>query len=347
MIRLLTILLMISCSAMAQQAMPPANVVTANVQAGEVHPTSKMVGLVLFDRMSEVAGEKEGLIKQHYFDTGLVVSQGDVLVELDTQLMQQDISIIRAQITEADAEINKLDNELKRLESLKKQSVASQSAYENAFFDLKAQRSRKTTLVRRLERLQIEIEKSKVRAPFDGIVLEKKKDLGDWLGHGDVVARLGSVSGVRAIIPVAERLMPYQQPGQEFRVTLPGIDKQITGKFSGWVPFAELRSKSVYMKIALPYEKGMVENMSAEIEIPTAEPRKMLLLPRAALLQKQDASAVYTIKDGAAMLTPVKVLARIGDQIGVQSDGLDKDMPVVIDGNDRLQPGQAVNIVKP
>jgi RND family efflux transporter MFP subunit len=345
MTRLLIILLLSSFSAMAQQQMPPANVVTANIEEGEVNPTSTMVGLVLFDRMSEVAGEKEGIISQHYFDTGLVVEKGDVLVELNTELLLQDISILRSQVSEADAEIQKLGNELKRLESLKKQSVASQSSYENTYYDLQAQKSRKATLIHRLERLQLEQEKSKVRAPFDGIVLERKKDLGDWLGHGDVVARLGSTSGVRAIIPVAERLMPYQQPGQEIEVTLPGINKKLTGKFSGWVPFAELRSKSVYMKIALPYEKGMVENMSAEVEIATARPSRMLLIPRAALLQRQDAPAVYTIKEGVAALIPIKILARVGDQIGIESEQLGSGMSLVVDGNDRLKPGQPVNII--
>lgn len=344
--RLLILLLVIPLAAIAQQAMPPANVVTAIVEEGEINPTGKMVGVLLFDRMSEVASEEEGIIDQHFFDTGLVVNKGDVLVELNTELLSKDIMIVRGQIGEADAEMKKLDSELKRLDTLKKQSLASQSAYENTYYDLKAQKNRKTTLLRRFERLQLKQEKSKVRAPFDGIVLEKKKELGDWLGHGDVVARLGSTSGVRAIIPVAERLMPYQHPGQEYEVFLPGIRKQIRGRFSGWVPFAELRSKSVYMKIVLPYEKGMVENMSTEVQVATAQPRKLLLIPRAALLQTQDAPGVYTIKDGKAVITHVKIIARVGDQIGIESQDLKAGMPVVIDGNDRLKPQQPVNIIK-
>lgn len=342
--RALMVLLFLPVSVFAQQAMPPANVVTASVESGEIHPTSKLIGVVRFDRVSEVASEEEGIIDQHFFDTGLTMRKDDVLVALNTDLLQQDISILRAQIGESAAELSKLQKELKRLESLKKQSVASQSAYENTYYDLKAQTNRKTTLMRRLERLQLQLEKSRVKAPFDGIVLEKKKELGDWLGHGDVVARLGSTSGVRAIIPVAERLIPFQQPGLSYEVTLPAIDKTITGNFTGWVPFAEVRSKSSYMKIALPYEKGMIENMSAQVEIATAAPRKLLIIPRAALLQKQDASSVYTITDGKAVAVDIKILARTGDQIGVESSQLKPGMQVIVEGNDRLQPGQSVNV---
>ena len=344
--RALIILLLLPLSVFAQQAMPPANVVTANVETGEIHPTSKMIGVIRFDRVSEVASEEEGIIEKHLFDTGLTLNKGEVLVELNTDLLQQDISILRAQIGESEAEVIKLSKELKRLESLKKQSVASQSAYENTYYDLQAQRNRKITLVRRLERLQLKLEKSKVKAPFNGIVLEKLKDLGDWLGHGDVVARLGSTSGVRAIIPVAERLIPHQEPGREYEVSLPAIGKTIIGSFTGWVPFAEVRSKSSYMKIALPYEKGMIENMSAEVQIATAAPRELLIIPRAALLQNQAAPSVYTVADGKAVVADVTIIARTGDRIGVESRQLQPGMPVVVEGNDRLQPGQAVNIIE-
>jgi len=338
------LLLLIPASGLAQTG-APANVAIAEVQENEIHPTSKMVGVIRFDRVSEVAGEEEGVITGHHFDTGLVVKKGDVLAELDTDYIQQDISILRSQLAENEAEIQKLAKELKRLESLKKQSVASQSAYENTFYSHKAQRSRKTTLMRRLERLQLQLEKSHIRAPFDGLVLEKKKDLGDWMGQGDAVARLGSTSGVRAIIPVAERLLKYQQPGDEFEVFIPGLKRRMAGLFSGWVPFVEVRSKSVYMKIMLPYEPGMVENMSAEVNVATQSPRKLRLLPRAALLQKPGQPSVYTIKDGKATMATVNIVARIGDQIGVDDPTITVGMPVVVDGNDRLHPGQIVNIV--
>jgi len=140
--------------------------------------------------------------------------------------------------------------------------------------------------------------------------------------------------------------MQYQHPGQEYDVFLPGIRKQIRGKFSGWVPFAELRSKAVYMKIVLPYEKGMVENMSAEVEIATAQPRQLLLIPRAALIQNQDANSVYTIKEGKAVMANIKIVSRVGDRIGIESQDLEAGMPVVVDGNDRLKPQQPVNIIQ-
>lgn len=343
--RLLLLLLLVSATLSAQQQMPPANVVTAEVTSGQVNPTGKMVGLILFDRMSSVAGEIEGIVKDHYFDTGLVVNKGDALIQLDSGLLTKDIQATAAQLGATSADIEKQQNELKRLESLKKQSVASQSAYDNTFFELKALRSRYMALSHQKEKLELEVEKATVRAPFDAIVLEKKIEQGDWLGHGDTVARLGSTSGVRAIIPVDERLMRYQEVGQEYQVKLPALNREITGRFSGWVPFAELRSKAVYMKIALPYETGMVENMSAEVEVATAESSSMLLIPRAALLQNQQAPGVYTIKEGTALFAPVKILARSGEQIGVSSEVLSAGMPVVIDGNDRLKPGQPVNII--
>ncbi len=339
------LILSLSAPLQAQQEMPPANVVVADLSEGNSSPSSKMVGVLRFDHMSEVAAEREGLITKHYFDTGQTVKQGELLLELDSALIEKDISIARSRIAEVDAQVQKLSKALKRQESLKGKSLASQSAYENTLYDLQATRSQRVTLQRQLERLQVQLQQSKVKAPFDGLVLEKTKEQGDWLGHGDSLARLGSTSGVRAIIPVAERLIPFQKVGKQYEVTLPAINRTITGTFQGWVPFVEVRSKSAYMKIMLPYEKGMLEHMSTEVDIATAQPQKLLMIPRAALLQNSQASAVYTIDNDKAVTTEIEIISRDAEFIAAKSSALKAGMQVIVDGNDRLKPGQAVNVI--
>ena len=342
--RLIFFVLLFSPLAQAQQP-PPAQVVTTVVTTEVLSPTSKMVGLLRFTQVSQVAADVEGLISTHSFDTGWVLKKGTVMAQLNTDYAQKDRAILRSQILEADAEIEKLAREVKRLDSLKQGQLASRSAYDEAFFSHKILQERKKTLQARLDRLQLSIEKSKVRAPFDGIVLEKLRDQGDWLGKGDALARLGSTNGVQAIIPVSEMLLPYQQSGQEFEVTIPALKRTIIGRLTGVVPFAELRSKSVYLKIALPYEEGMIEHLSVETEVSTASPRQLLLLPRAALLQSQGADTVYTIVDGKAAPVIVQIVTRRGDFIAVESADIKPGMAVIVDGNDRLRPGQAVEPV--
>jgi len=343
-VRFILFILLFSPLAQAQQP-PPARVVTATVKTQELSPTSRMVGVLRFTQVSQVAADIEGLITTHNFDTGWVLKKGTVMAELNADFILKDMEIIRSQILEADAEIEKLAREVKRLGALKQDQLASRSTYDEAFFNHKILQERKKTLQRRLERMQLSLEKSKVRAPFDGIVLEKLADQGDWLGKGDALARLGSTSDVQAVIPISEMLLPYQQSDSEFEVLIPALNRTIKGSLTGIVPFAELRSKSVYLKIALPYEEGMLEHLSAETQVPTATPRLLQMIPRAALLQNQGADMVYTIVDGKATPVTVNIITRSGDFIAVDSTNIQPGMSVIVDGNDRLRPGQPVQAI--
>ncbi|HEC17463.1 MAG TPA: efflux RND transporter periplasmic adaptor subunit [Sedimenticola sp.] len=342
--RLLLFMLLFAPAVQAQEP-PPARVVTALVEERELSPAARMVGLLGFWRVSEVAGEVEGLIVTHNFDTGTMLKKGEVLAELDTELLRKDIEAVNSQIAEAGAEVEKLALEVSRLAPLKRAQAASRSAYDEAFYSHKALVKRRDTLERQRERLQLLLKKSRVRAPFDGIVLEKKKELGDWLGRGEPLARLGAVDAVQVVVPVSESLLPFQHAGHEFDLFVPALGRSLKGRLRGVEPFAEVRSKSVYLKIGLPYEAGMIENLSVEVEVPTADPRRLRLIPRGALLQSPGADMVYTVAEGKAVPLPVHIVARTGEFIAVDDAGVSAGMAVVVDGNDRLRPGQAVQVI--
>ena len=343
-IRFLLFGLLFSSLALAQQP-PSARVVTTIVKTAELNPTSYMVGVLRFVQVSQVAAEVEGLISEHNFDTGWVLKKGAVMAQLDTDFIYKDMAIIRSQVLEADAEIEKLAREVKRLDSLKQGQLASRSAYDEAFFSHKILLEQKKTLQKRLDRLRLSLEKSKIRAPFDGIVLEKLKDKGDWLGKGDALARFASTDGVQAVIPISEMLLPFQQSGREYEVAIPALKRNFKGTLTGVIPFAELRSKSVYLKIGISYEEGMIEHLSVESQVPTAAPRQLQLIPRAALLQSRGADMVYTIVEGKAAPINVNIVSRRGGFIAVDDANIKSGMVVIVDGNDRLRPGQPVQVV--
>ncbi len=341
---LLGLMLMAAASA---QGLPPARVVTAAVTEQALSPSTRMLGVLRFLQVAEVPAEVEGLIVRHDFDTGWVLEKGAVMVELNQDFLRKDMDILRSQMDELDAETEKHARELARLESLKKDNMASRSSYDESYYALAALRKQRNTLTHRLERIQIAVEKSQVRAPFQGLVLEKKKELGDWVDKGDVLARLGAIASMQVIVPVSETLLPFQQPGKIFEVHIPALEKSFQGMLTGLVPFAETRSKSVYLKLALPYEAGMIENLTAEVEVPTAATRRLRLIPRAALLQSAGSNTVYTLVDGKATPLSVNIVARSGPFIAVDDADIKPGMPVVVDGNDRLRPGQPVQVIEP
>lgn len=341
--------LTLSLLGLAAQAQdkPPARVVVTEVQEQEVHPTSHMTGVLRFDRVTHLSPEVSGQIKAMRLTDGLHVKQGEMVAEISGDFLRQDIAIAEAEIGDVEAQIAQKAAELKRLSALEKSNVASKSAYDEALYGLRALRARKKATQLRVERLKLELERGTIRAPFDGVVLERSQDVGEWAKPETSLGRLAATEYVLAVFPIAEAFVPYQVMGAEMEVTIPALRKTLTGKLHGFVSTTEVRTKSVYLKVELPYEDGMLENLSVEADIPTGEHRILRTLPRAALIQAPGKPTVYTITDGKAEAVKFDIAARIGDQVASNDDAIKPGMKVVIDGNDRLRPGQAVQVVDP
>ncbi|MET0087986.1 MAG: efflux RND transporter periplasmic adaptor subunit [Sedimenticola sp.] len=341
---LLSCLLLLPALLPAADAPAPTQVVVAAVEEREITETSRLVGVIDFDRISEVSGEISGLITEQRAIEGALVRQGEALVTLNTDLLRKDMDIKRRERAQVSADLEKTGRTVKRLESLLKKNSASRQAYDDARFDYRALQQKSETLEQELQRLTLQIEKSTVRAPFTGIVLEKMKEQGEWLAPGSPVCRLASTDGVIAKIALSEKLVRYQQPGDKVALTVSALGLQTKGAIAGFVPELDLRSKSALLKIALPYQPGMLQNMSVVAEVSSSDKRMLRLVPRDALVRMKGKDHVYIVEENSARLQPITIVARNTDSLGVADPQISAGMTVIVDGNDRLRPGQSVSV---
>ncbi|OQX31012.1 MAG: hypothetical protein B0D96_03900 [Candidatus Sedimenticola endophacoides] len=329
----------------AQPAPAPAKVAVASVEEREYAESSRLSGVIDFDRISEVSGEVSGLITEQLAVEGSLVRQGDPLVRLNSDLILKDMDIKRREQAQVGADIQNVGGSLKRLERLLKNNSASRQAYDEALFDLQALEQKRATLGQQLQRLELQLEKSTVRAPFDGLVLAKLKERGEWLTPGSPVCRLASTADVIAKIAISESLVRYQRPGGSVGISIESMDREFEGRTLGFSPVADLRSKSALLKIGLPYESGMIQNMTVSAEIPSGARRTLRMVPRDALVRIEGQDFVYTIEENTAKMVPVEIAVRNGEFLGVSEPPLRAGMLVVVDGNDRLRPDQPVTVV--
>ncbi|MEJ1472244.1 MAG: hypothetical protein RPU59_14445, partial [Candidatus Sedimenticola sp. (ex Thyasira tokunagai)] len=105
-----------------QQTPPPARVVVAKVVEQELAATSRLIGVIDFDRISEVSGETSGLITRQNAVEGMQVKAGDPLVELNTDLIHKDMDIKQMQRAQVSADLNRVGATLKRLKNLLKKN---------------------------------------------------------------------------------------------------------------------------------------------------------------------------------------------------------------------------------
>ena len=330
--------------AAAQQ--PPAKVVTTKVFAKELAQTRPMVGVVDFDKTAGLSPEISGLIASHSIKEGIVVKKGAALVRLNTDFLEKDIAIINQEILQLGFTIQKTEKNLARLRSLRKEKVATEKEYDDLDFSLKELFTQRESLKVKLAKKELELAKSTLRAPFDGLVLAKYKSQGEWISPGVAVCLLGSIKDLVVRVAVDEKLVSFVRPGLDLTINLTPLSRQLTGKLANRIPVADPKSKTFQICIAIPYFEGVIQNMSARVDVPVSARTSLKMVRRDALVRSQGKSFVYTVKENQAKILPINIVAADGEYLGVDDPYIVPGMPIVVDGNERLKPDQAVTVIK-
>ncbi|WP_028578735.1 efflux RND transporter periplasmic adaptor subunit [Desulfogranum japonicum] len=326
------------------QDQPPALVKTTQIIQEDVAKNKPFIGLFYYDRVSQVSSEVAGLAATIEAQLGDRIQKGQPLVRLNTDLLETDIQLAHTRIKQSDLEAELAAKDFERQESLLKKRGASQKNYDDASFSLSNARMEKQASRQTLAKLNLQKEKSTITAPFDGIVLEKQVEVGDWVQQGNPVMTVGSTNDLFIKVPVGETLLQFIAEGQQVNIVITAFNKEITGTVATIDPRADERTKNIFIKIRVPAQENVAENMSATVYLPISKKQKLSILPRAALIKHQGKDFVYTIKDGKATILPVNIVTYLGDKIAADNPYLAPGMPVIIEGNERLRPDQPVTL---
>lgn len=328
-----------------EQAPPAARVVIAKAIEKELALTTPIVGIIDFDRISSVSTEVQGVIKSIFFREGEFVEKDAILAELDMDFTEKDIEIAQNKLEEIDIKLQEAKKNLERLDKLYKTSATSEQEYDVKHFFYKQLLKQKEQLVKDIEKLNLRIEKSRIKAPFKGIVLEKFKEVGEWVSPESPVCMIASVDDIYVKVAVSEDIKKFVKTGDTINLTVNALGKEFQGKLDSFIPVADMKSKTFYLKIKISYFEHALRNMSVIVNVPVSEPAKLTLVKRDALVEFGGQNFIYTVNGHTAKPLPVVILAYNGEYVGVKGPGIVTGLPVVIDGNERLRPGQPVEVV--
>lgn len=345
----LTALLILPGSILAADAPagpPPAKVVVAPAQEKVVAESTPIVGTLYFDRVSDLSTEVSGLVKSITVQAGDRVRAGDVLAVLNTDFVDQETALVQTRIAQLDVQIEQAEKDLKRYEALYRQDAASEKAYDDIVFSRRNLSKQREALANEMQTSRLKKAKSTIKAPFDGLVLEKRAEAGDWVGSGGVFCRLAALDALCAQVPIAEELLNFSRKGDSVAVTVNAFQQNVSGVIDGFLPVADSKTKNIMLKIRLPRMDRVAENMSATVRVPVSEPKQFMLVPRDALVNFQGQEMVYLVKDGKAVPAPVRVVGFVNEFAAVESQQVTAGAPLVVDGGARLRPDQPVEIVQ-
>lgn len=322
------------------QEPPPAKVTVAKVKSGKVAPQSDFIATIFYQEISETASEISGMVEVVRFEEGQRVKKGQTLVELGSEILRKRLQAVKSSYEQVLSELEIARIDLKRREKLfQKQSISEQSYDENRYRVIGSEK-RAASLNAQVEQFKIELEKKIIRAPFDGVVIKRHVDRGEWISEGETVAVIGKDDIIDIVTELPEQYIQYVKIGMRVLASANGND--FSGKVNAIVPKGDVATRTFPVKIRTPNHFSLIEGMSASVTLPTGETKNALIVPRDAVISKDGQTVVFAAKESKALMLPVQILGFDGLAAGIASVGLKEEMLVVVEGNERLRNGQAV-----
>jgi RND family efflux transporter MFP subunit len=323
---------------------PPATVVYAEARQQEIRQMVELPGTAEARTTALVASEVDGLVEALRGREGQTVRKGQVLVRLRTADLELRLQAAEAGLREAAARLDQADADLDRNRGLHEQGILSASQFGASRSERDAWQGRADQLSAEIARIRLDIERSSVKAPFSGVVVAERCEVGEWIGQGDPVSELASLHDLEIRVEVPERYFSQLERGAAATISfasLPGLE--MTGEVSTIIPRANPQARTFPLKVRLANPEGRIGvGMLARVAFPAGASYPATVVPKDAVIVRGSERMVYRLKnDDTVESVSVETGAGVGDWIEI-THGLEPGARVVTRGNERLRPGQAV-----
>lgn len=334
--------LIIAMPAQAQKPAerPPSPVVVAKVTTGDMAPQTEFIGTVYFTEISNVAAEVDGKLISLEVEEGQRVKAGDPLVVLSSDILNRSIANAKALMDQAKADYELAKRENERTTTLFKSKTVAEGEYDSKRLAALAAEKKVIAAQAILNRLYTEQHKKTIRAPYDGVVLERKAFRGEWVSTGTVVAVMAQDETFDVVVNAPREAFGVVKPG--LAVTVNAGGKEHPAEVFAVIPKGDVATRTFPVKIRVENDGTLAEGMEARVVLPKGLGGKTMIVPRDAIISARGQMVVWTVIDGKAVAQPVYVVGYRGLVAGVKSKTLQEGMDVVVKGNERLRPQQAV-----
>ncbi len=340
-LRLILSALLVLPGAVSAQGMPPAAVRIAEAQLTELAPSIQVPGTVISRNEARISAEVAGRLTW-IAEIGSSIAAGEAVARIDDTELKLQRDEFRGVLASQESRRGFLEREAERLRQLAAENIAAKNLLDQMETDLQSAVSEIATARARLGQIELHLERTRVRAPFDGVVTERLRTPGEYTQAGDEVVRMVDPANLEVVARAPLPSLGFIGPGSELQV------------FSDWnsgagtirtlVPFGDSRSHMFELRLSIaatPWRVG--ENV--RVAVPSAPATVLLAVPRDALVLRREGATVFRITpEGTAEQVEVTPGLSAGELVAVTGRLAAGDR-VVIRGAERLRPGQPVNIL--
>lgn len=274
----------------------------------------------------------QGTIDRLLVREGTRVSKGQILIQLDNRDVQADLA-------RASAEVENARAQLTRMKALLTEDAVSKQEVENATRAFKvAEASRKAVLA--------QLSYTVVKAPFDGVITEKKVEAGELASPGQPLLQMEDPRQLRLEATVAEGDLKSISLGDKIPILIDALGAApLQGVVSQILPAGDPQTHTFMVKVDLPVTPGLKSGMFGRLQLEKGM-TQTILVPSSAVVERGELTSLFVVgADRIGRLRWVKPGRRFDKQVEILS-GVNVGERVLMEGRLGID-GASVEIVSP
>ncbi len=261
------------------------------VARGDVESVVTATGTLQATETVDVGTQVSGQIAELYADFNDRVRKGQLLARIDPTILQQEVRAAEANVLRNGAELEQSRRQLERNRELHSLKVITANEFEQSEYGYTVAQAAYTSAQVSLERARRNLGYTEIRAPIDGVVVERSVDVGQTVAASTSAPTLfliaQDLSQMEILASVDESDIGRIREGMEARFTVQAYGDE---SFGGVVEQVRLQSAvqenvvsyAVVVKVANP-ERRLLPGMTATVEFIVARAADVLRVPNAAL----------------------------------------------------------------
>jgi membrane fusion protein (multidrug efflux system) len=288
-------------------------------------------GTLRADEAVELQTEVNGKVASLNFVEGQRVNAGELLVKIDD-------ASLRASLRRAEARRELAEIREKRLARLVAEGGVSKLEYDEAQGEL-------AVLQTEIDIIRVELGKTSIRAPFDGVVGLRFVSTGAYVAPATRIATLQNLNNLKVDFSIPERYATFVKTGAPIRFTVAGSAATYTGVIAAVEPRIDVSTRTILLRaLCSNPDLALIPGLFARVEFPVSKSEEALLVPAIAVVAGLEERFVFVARDGKAVRLRVKTGARTSTQVQVV-EGLSPGDVLLTSGVQQLRAGMPVKVV--